>query len=256
LDVYVINLDRSPERLAHMAAMLGGLGVAFQRVPAIDGRKLGEAEVKRLAPDGGLFAGEIGCFLSHRECWRRIAAGASGSGIVLEDDVRISPGLSELAATSGWVPDDADIVKLESRPGVSAIIDRESLPAGTRRLARLRGAHLCTGGYAITKAGARKLLAASETLSTPVDNFMFDPASPAFKHVAIYQLVPALLVQEQFLTDGTPAASDSTLDIDRAQRGITLSRKLVREAVRPFRQAAEALSIVVHRRRRAKIPFA
>jgi glycosyl transferase family 25 len=255
LDVYVINLDRSPERLAHMTAMLGGLDVAFQRVPAVDGRKLSEAEVKRLAPDGGLFAGEIGCFLSHRECWRRIAAGASSSGIVLEDDVIASPWLADLTKHASWIPADADLIKLETRGDQRTIVSRKTLKAGGRELARFHGANLCAAAYLVSRAAAARLFAATETLEMPVDNFMFHPHSRMFAELVTYQLIPAACIQEQFLRPAETLQFGSTIDTDRQRRAMPPLRKLAREIVRPLRQASEALSVVGLGRRRIEIPF-
>jgi glycosyl transferase family 25 len=110
MKTYVINLDRSPGRLAHMAAQLRRLGVPFERVPAIDGRQLRETDrVGRPT----LSATESGCFLSHRSAWGRIAKGQDPYGIVLEDDVHIAPGFAALAVSTEWIPPDADIVKFK-----------------------------------------------------------------------------------------------------------------------------------------------
>jgi GR25 family glycosyltransferase involved in LPS biosynthesis len=48
--VHLINLDRSPERLATMRQALAERGVGFERLSAIDGRTLG-AEVLARHPD-------------------------------------------------------------------------------------------------------------------------------------------------------------------------------------------------------------
>ena len=37
LEVYVINLDRSPERMADMKKKLSALGLEYKRIPAVDG---------------------------------------------------------------------------------------------------------------------------------------------------------------------------------------------------------------------------
>jgi glycosyl transferase family 25 len=43
-----------------------------------------------------LTRGEIGCFLAHRDAWRRVAE-ADGPGMILEDDARLRPALTPLA---------------------------------------------------------------------------------------------------------------------------------------------------------------
>ena len=99
IPVYFINLDRSPDRRAEMSQRLSALGIAFERVPAIDGRSLSSSAVDAVRIDTPgwkpLSAGEIGCFLSHRECWRRIAQGDEAYGCVFEDDVLLSSRLRD-----------------------------------------------------------------------------------------------------------------------------------------------------------------
>lgn len=70
---YLINLDRSPERLERMSALFADMEVDFIRVSAIDGKKLTQQEIDGWLSGSGNFyrlgPGEIGCFLSHRRCW-------------------------------------------------------------------------------------------------------------------------------------------------------------------------------------------
>ncbi len=96
------------------------VGVEFERIAAVDGAALPPSVVEdfrqnRAAtkPDGWL-PGEIGCFLSHFEAWRRIAAHDAPWGAVFEDDIRVSPDLTSLLASADWIPPDADIVRLEA----------------------------------------------------------------------------------------------------------------------------------------------
>ncbi|MBZ9683283.1 hypothetical protein LB531_21735 [Mesorhizobium sp. CO1-1-2] len=42
---YIINLDRSPARMQRMADRLSSIGADFERVPAVDGRLLSDAEI-------------------------------------------------------------------------------------------------------------------------------------------------------------------------------------------------------------------
>lgn len=59
---YVVNLDRSPECLAAMARQRGGLGLEWQRPPAVDGRAL----APDIAARHGLSGGHLAGCLSHR----------------------------------------------------------------------------------------------------------------------------------------------------------------------------------------------
>ncbi len=256
MEVFVINLDRSPERLAHMRATLGGLGLGFTRVSAVDGHALGEAKWSKWAPAVTLRPGEIGCFLSHRLCWERIAQGGAHHAVVLEDDVHLGASSSAFLADDKWVPVDADLIKLETRLGQRTVVDQKTIAVGDRALARLRGANLCTGGYVVTRAGAAKLLDASRVLAMPVDNFMFDPRSEVFRRLVTYQLIPALCVQDADLTsDRRSAALGSTLETERMPRRLPLLLKMLREVSRPLGQVREAAENYFSARSRITIPF-
>lgn len=78
----VINLDRSPERMRSISQQLVARDLHFERLPAVDGRKLAQEELSRLeapydAPEKfvfrkALWPNEIACFLSHTACWKKL----------------------------------------------------------------------------------------------------------------------------------------------------------------------------------------
>ena len=69
---YVINLDRSPERLSNISAQCKKYNIDFVRIPAFDGSTL---DLEKLADDTAcryemgrsIQPGEVGCFLSHKK---------------------------------------------------------------------------------------------------------------------------------------------------------------------------------------------
>lgn len=241
MKILLINLDRSPERLKRMDALLTGFGLTCERVPAVDGRQLSDAEKQRWL--GGeekfyrLGPGEIGCFLSHRACWEIIAAGSDSHAVVLEDDVHIGANAGEIMGDAGWIPADADIVKLETTLRRTYVEKSPAAQVAGRRVSRLRGEHTGTAGYIVSRRGAEKLLASSPTFSDPLDQFMFNPLSRAFGDLVTYQLLPALCVQDENLNRGaSEAALRSTLHGERRLNRRTGLAKLKRELERPLQQ--------------------
>jgi len=201
IPAYLINLDRSPDRLAEMQARLGALDVAFTRVAAVDGRALNEVERGAVtAPHAEwlpLTASEIGCFLSHRECWRWIAEGSAPFGCVFEDDMLLSPRLKDRLADASWIPPGAEIVKIEEGHNrVWLDMPLRELKDGFR-LGRLRSTHYRAGGYIVSREAARRLLAMTERFALPVDLFLFDVAVGAPSRFVIYQLLPAVAEQKK-----------------------------------------------------------
>ena len=104
LPVYVINLDRRPDRWRQIQyALLQGGFHHIERIPAVDGKKLSITTVQRtVTPEarstfqrtrirheelGSL--GAVGCYLSHMNVWKRIAESGQ-PGIVVEDDAVIT----------------------------------------------------------------------------------------------------------------------------------------------------------------------
>ena len=91
--IVVINLARAADRLAVIADHLGGLGLAFTRFDAWDGRADPEMLARRMQPHPltveygrALTEGEIGCAASFQDVMESIAAGPDPFVCVLEDD--------------------------------------------------------------------------------------------------------------------------------------------------------------------------
>jgi glycosyl transferase family 25 len=193
---FIINLDRTPDRLDFMARQFVDLGLSFERVKAIDA-------LCDPLPNGPrwrmLRQTEIACFLSHRDCWARIAAGAADYGCIFEDDVTLAPSAGEILR-DGWAwPTGLDVVKLEAFP-MPARLSRKILQSPAPFvIRRLHSLHLGAAGYAVSRQGAARLLRVFETgVLEPADTFLFSPHSPFFRGARIGQLLPALCIQTHF----------------------------------------------------------
>lgn len=125
LPVYLINLDGSDERLRSATRQLADEGMAFKRVPAFDGRALRMDEFPDYDPAAAmaymgrpLRGGEIGCYLSHLDCARRVLDSRAPWGLVFEDDVQLQPGFGEgIAILLDWLDrngGDWDLINLGS----------------------------------------------------------------------------------------------------------------------------------------------
>jgi glycosyl transferase, family 25 len=123
---WVINLDRSPQRLAGISQQLQTLGLPWQRVPAVDARALTPEEAAQL--DEAAFrarhgmpplAGELGCYLSHVKVMRAFLATDDAFAVVLEDDVRLHPSACR-PCCRGWRSTPAAGTWPSSRPCTAA----------------------------------------------------------------------------------------------------------------------------------------
>jgi len=164
MKIFVINLDKSTDRLSHMAAQLDRLGYAWERFPA-----LGPAQVEDLSRTlelpllrGMCTAPEKGAALSHYSIWKKVLDEGIDHALVLEDDVHFCQDARILVESikekisRGFC---YDIIKMEtSLAGI--FIDRKGLNLSTRtRLHRLRSNHTGAGAYIISRDGCRKLIA-------------------------------------------------------------------------------------------------
>ena len=92
--ILVINLDRSPDRWAAMAAHLSALDLPFCRIAAVDGATIdltliADAERYRRSHGHDLRAAEVGCYFSHLMAMASFLATPALACIILEDDARV-----------------------------------------------------------------------------------------------------------------------------------------------------------------------
>ncbi|MCV2880221.1 glycosyltransferase family 25 protein [Sedimentimonas flavescens] len=103
LEVFLINLDRSEERLKSATIELNRVGISFTRVTAVDGSLLNLNESSDYYEKGAkswfgrpLTNGEVGCYLSHVKCLRLFLAGDKKYALILEDDIALSNNASDI----------------------------------------------------------------------------------------------------------------------------------------------------------------
>ena len=250
MKLFVINLDRQPERLNRMEQMFEDLGLQFSRVSAVDRKKLSIEEIRnwqcREAGVPHLRPGETACFLSHRDCWRRIVNEGLPYAAIFEDDIHLGADAAALLQSGDWIPGEADIVKIETKLQY-ARVDRSSVgKAGDRTLNRMRSKHAGAGGYIVTRRCAQRLLRMSKVMSNPVDQFMFNTKLPSAASLALFQLLPAVCVQD-FINKKpvTTVGLGSDLHDERSGPEPKGAKKLWRKMKRPFRRLGDRITRVL-----------
>ncbi len=173
-EILVINLDRSPDRMAFMAGQLKALGLDFTRLPAADAKSISDADFVRLGDTymRPITRSEFACLTSHTLAWRR-CVDSNRPVLVLEDDVFLSDRLPAfLAGLSGL--GTPDIINIETR-GQKKWVSRK--PVGTAlasdvRLYVLYIDRAGSAGYVVWPDAARKLLRRTERHAAPSDAFL------------------------------------------------------------------------------------
>lgn len=234
--VYVINRQCDEERLSRFAESCAKWRVNFERVEGVDLRlqpdflnsyrhRIAERCYNKLEFVRGVY----GCFLGHREAWKRVVAGTCDWALVCEDDARFLGPIPKRVAQYG-LPDKGEIVFCNQRMGdglrgdYQGGVGLEYVGAG-QALGRLLDwtPHIVAPGgdaYLLSQGGAAKLLSIfDEThMAFDVDWFMlfhciddgamarfleidqtgrFDGYLPHRSRLEGYVLVPSLVEQAE-----------------------------------------------------------
>ena len=94
--IFLINLDRSPDRLSFMQKQAERLSLVFERIRGVDGvRGLPDWLIPQfLSSDGAVASrmsnGEVGCYASHLVVFQEMVRRGLEAAIVLEDDVTLA----------------------------------------------------------------------------------------------------------------------------------------------------------------------
>lgn len=244
---YIINLDRSADRLEFMIRQFRylqekvGVGIQPIRIPAVDAKQLPKETIDRyydryffsfnatyfpnVVPPGGLSNGEVACFLSHRKCWETIVSGEEDYAAVFEDDVIFSSESGDFLKDATWIPQDADIVKLEVLTKKLIVSEKPEKQVYGRDVSRFFITNIGAAAYIISKKAAKRLLNMTERFYVPVDHVMFGNLFPYFDELVSYQVIPALCVQEREIA-GDDSQFGSTVEGAGQAYSRTLRKKI------------------------------
>lgn len=161
---FLINLDRSEDRLLWMRQQLDALGLDVVRVTAVDGQTL-SLDHPGLDPKGfwrdaamQVRTTDAACYLSHLAALRLFLDGGSAFGVILEDDVVLGPDTARLVETltAESAPDDWDMVKLAGNNRLRALTLRPL--AGRFRLGVPWTRCLGSAAYLVNRRAAQRYL--------------------------------------------------------------------------------------------------
>ena len=195
-DILVINLDRSPDRLAFQEAQFRLLGLAFTRVPAFDGAALSEEVYQRYAHrwQRPISRSEVGCLLSHHACWRHVVA-TGRNALILEDDIVLAPELVAFMDRAGAIR-GATAVNLETQRTLRFLSPEPLVVEGFDgwRLFELLNATAGADAYLVTPRSAARLAAGLEKRAAIADAYLW-----SMPHIRRLQLDPGIAVSLDIL---------------------------------------------------------
>nr|WP_255419307.1 glycosyltransferase family 25 protein [Limnohabitans sp. T6-5] len=172
---YVINLDRSPDRMNRIADNLQKIGLAYERHPAVDGRGLdlcsqldfdatGYARMHGKRP----VANEVGCYLSHMNAIKRFLQTDEKYCLILEDDALLPTDLLEVLQQVLSSPAQGDLTLLYgNRRMVALPVARLS---GRRNIVGYWGKQTGAVAYLINRKAAKAFLHHMLPMRLPLDH--------------------------------------------------------------------------------------
>ena len=175
---YLINLDRSPDRLAAMSERLADAGIAFERVAAVDGMALTEQQFLEQTRENRYYKplrrGEVGCQLSHLEVMRRFVSSRRRYAVILEDDAILADGFPGLLREAIQLREGStdrrlawDVLKLAQ--GRRRLIDLGPLGRDHRLVEYGPSVPITTAAAIWTHAAAERWVRAYRGTARPID---------------------------------------------------------------------------------------
>ncbi len=209
--VYVINLDRRPDRWTTMSEQFDRLGITAMRIPAVDARLLAAQEpqytpvsIRRrkwgYVPD----LGSVACNRSHAKALRAFLDTDASAALILEDDVILASDTPALLESVDWWPAGASVIRLEAGHTMGARIPLWDVCAETpsgRRVHRFERWHSGAAAYLVNRATAEWMLPYLDDPSNPVtDSMWFNHRyCPLARELKALQIVPGMARQIEAL---------------------------------------------------------
>ena len=199
MKIFLINLDRSKDRLEHMRKSLAALDLPYERVLAVNGAELSPEDLARAfdtrrslaANRAQMTLGQIGCALSHDSIYLRMQTEGIDSAVVLEDDIDFSP---TFLRALDYVKSVMDV----SRPQVFLFSyarnphSFESSGVAQSFEAVKQKSMACTDAYVLTLPAARLIYHANYPVLTCADDFR---RWRRYFGLELYRVLPATVRQ-------------------------------------------------------------
>ncbi len=235
---FLINLDRDKDRLAAADSQLRALGIAYERVPAVSGKNLTKAEIRKhvsrlraLFANGTMYTpGQIGCALSHMNIYRRMLSENVPVALVMEDDVRFSSDAPRIISFVSSVinPEKPQWVLLSDHSHGHAM---EIKASGEAPHLERCGYDYCTEAYVVTLAAAKEILRINHPMVVTCDSY---PRWTKRGHIELYHAKPTVAIQNR-------SDFHSNLEYDSIVRGRTGLRRIAWGLWRVFGRTMDEL---------------
>jgi len=201
--IYVLNLERHPERLINMSKQLDSQGLTWERSVALDALAASNAELEEytdaVGPIPRMGVGARACTVGHFRIWRRFLESKASVAFILEDDARLTKNFSSFVEIASSYRDDVDILNFNrqnSKGDKKKLVVSRGLSFNNDmfQAQRLLGPHYGTAGYMITRKAAKRLVHEIGRTNLPIDCLLFSPnVSKVSREFQVCQVFPAMV---------------------------------------------------------------
>jgi glycosyl transferase family 25 len=242
---YVINLDRSPQRMAIMEERLKPLDLAWARVSAVEGKQLDLSSIREVSVPGYLAnhgkqpkPAEVGCYLSHlRATELFLNQREADFALILEDDVLFQDDFLDVLRALMNCSSDWDLVRLSGFHSGGPI--RIKALTEHRQLAIMFFRQTSAAAYLVNRKAATAILNSLLPMTVPYDHAFDQPWAMGVKARMVSPL-PISIDMAQESTIGYDPANSGKLKWYR--RFSTYRYRLRNECLRLLHSAKEYLA--------------
>lgn len=245
---FVINLERSTERLRNFASHPFLTADAFTRIDAVDGRAIAEDhyedyDIERFIAKNGRHPrpGEYGCYRSHIKAIKTFVESSHQTAVICEDDAKLTQeGMDFCASLDNTAAENGLLVRLTThRKALYEPLTQAQL--GFKIGQCWFGPTGSAAAYWLNKAAAQKLLEQIRIGDVP-----FDIALEASWHHG----VPSFITRPNVFPRPTPPSSDINYDADPRYKKRPFFKRM---PVLVFR-AAEIVRRILNNIKTRKVP--
>lgn len=197
LSIFLLNLDRAVDRRKIMEEHLTSLGLRFELISAVDGKKLSPFDRSKYSEEDAIKAvghplidTQIGCALSHARLYERIVKENISECLILEDDVFLGEMFFKVMQSRSQFPKDWDVINLCTRTPQDAF---GSFLVDIYRCSKFLEPASQTAAYLLSLKGAKKLLRKVYPIRYEADGFT---GRTQIAGIYSYGISPAVVVSQ------------------------------------------------------------
>lgn len=244
MKIFIISLEKEHQRRVHIIEQFDQEDLCFEFFNAITPHTIeqGKNQLGLNNKVTELHQNEVACLLSHAILWKKAVDENLDYITIFEDDIYLGNNAKDFLQDTKWIPKDCKLIKLETfykKAGIELWGKHYPLNDG-RKLLSLATVHMGAGGYIISKQVAKELLTLlmESQKIIPVDHIVFREY-PIHKNVKVYQMTPALCIQDVILKKGKTIFPSSLENVRNERKGekrpkkqLSLGMKIKRELSR------------------------